>query len=97
MKEWLKQIFQSHSGVSSKRVCGVLGWLICLGTQVFCLIQNQEAPQMIETLMWCCVGLLGVDSISSAINKTNNTTTINNTTNHTTTNKRSKNYIEGVG
>lgn len=30
MKEFFLKMFTAHSGLSSKRVCGFFGWLVCL-------------------------------------------------------------------
>lgn len=30
MKNFFIKMFTAHSGLSSKRVCGFLGWLVCL-------------------------------------------------------------------
>lgn len=56
---FLKQMFTSHSGVSSKRVCGVIGWFVCLGVLIYCAINVIQAPLMIDTILLCCMGLLG--------------------------------------
>ena len=54
---FLKQVFTSHSGISSKRLCGVVGWFVCLGVLIYCAI-------MIDTVLLCCMGLLGIDSVT---------------------------------
>lgn len=69
MKEFLKQIITSHSGISSKRVCGVLGWIICLGITIYCQITNNQAPEIANTVLYCCLGLLGVDSVTNIFKK----------------------------
>lgn len=61
---FLKQMFTSHSGVSSKRVCGVIGWFVCLGVLIYCAINVIQAPLMIDTILLCCMGLLGIDSVT---------------------------------
>ncbi len=62
---FLKQVFTSHSGVSSKRLCGVVGWFVCLGVLIYCAVNVIQAPLMIDTVLWCIMGLLGIDSITS--------------------------------
>ena len=62
---FLKQVFTSHSGVSSKRLCGVVGWFVCLGVLICCAVNVIQAPLMIDTVLWCIMGLLGIDSITS--------------------------------
>ena len=62
----IRSIFSSGEGsISSKRVCGVLGWFICLGILIYCTWMNTEAPEMIETVLWTDAALLGVDSITN--------------------------------
>lgn len=65
MKEFLIKLITAHTGISSKRVCGILGWLICLAITIYCSITNIEAPQVTDTILYCCMGLLGIDSITS--------------------------------
>lgn len=69
MKDFLNQlrtIFLANSGgLSSKRICGVLGWLVCLGIAIYCTVAVVQAPLILETVLWCCMGLLGIDSITS--------------------------------
>lgn len=65
MKDFLIKLITAHTGVSSKRVCGILGWLLSLITLVYCTINNIQAPNMIDTVLYCCMGLLGIDSITS--------------------------------
>lgn len=54
----------SRSGVSSKRVCGLLGWIVCLIVLIYCTIVGVQAPLMIDTVLWGCLGLLGIDSVT---------------------------------
>lgn len=68
---FLKQVFTSHSGVSSKRLCGVVGWFVCLGVLIYCAINVIQAPLMIDTVLLCCMGLLGIDSVTSIWKKYN--------------------------
>lgn len=61
---FLKDVVTSQSGISSKRVCGLLGWLLCLGVLVYCTVTSKQALVMIDTIVWCCMGLLGIDSVT---------------------------------
>jgi len=38
MREFLIKLITAHTGVSSKRVCGILGWLIGLIILIYCTI-----------------------------------------------------------
>lgn len=64
MKEFLKSIVTARSGVSSKRVCGVLGWLTIIGVIIYCTIAVIQAPLIIDTFIIASVTLLGVDSVT---------------------------------
>lgn len=69
---FLKDMLSSHSGISSKRVCGVIGWLVCLGVLVYCTINVIQAPLMIDTFLVCCMALLGIDSVTGIWKKFDN-------------------------
>lgn len=62
--EFLKLMVTPHSGISSKRVCGVSGFFVSLIVFVYCAIASKEVPEMVNILLLCCMGLLGVDSIT---------------------------------
>ena len=64
MRELLKQITTSHSGVSSKRVCGVLGFLVISFVLIYCTICSIQAPEMIDTFIYAVSLLLGIDSVT---------------------------------
>lgn len=57
-------MFTAHSGLSSKRVCGFLGWMICLFICILCTIKNIQAPDAIDWLFACSTSLLGIDSVT---------------------------------
>ena len=61
-------IFQKNSGgLSSKRVCGFLGWIVIMFCCIWCVIKSTDAPDFITELIIGCASLLGVDSIGDAI------------------------------
>lgn len=61
----IKSIFLATKGsISSKRVCGFLGWLVCLGVLLYCTILTVQAPVFADTVLICTAALLGVDSIT---------------------------------
>ena len=62
--EFLKQIITAHSGTSSKRTCGAVGWLFAIMTLVYCTIAGVQAPIFIDTFIIACTALLGVDSVT---------------------------------
>ncbi len=65
MKEFLLKMFTARSGLSSKRVCGVLGWIVCLLIAIYCTIMCIPAPVITDIILLCVVGLLGVDIVTS--------------------------------
>lgn len=52
IREYIKLIITAHSGISSKRVCGCLGFLVIMFTIIFCTIQSTQAPVILETFIW---------------------------------------------
>lgn len=64
LKEYIKLMITSHSGISSKRVCGVLGFLVIMFVIVFCAVAETQAPLIMETFIWAVCMLLGIDSIT---------------------------------
>lgn len=69
---FVKQMFTSHSGISSKRVCGVTGWFVAIGVLIYCTIAVIQAPLMIDTFLICVMALLGIDSVTGIWKKFNN-------------------------
>ena len=67
--EYFQKIFMSRSGVSSKRICGFLGWLVSLFIVVYCTINVIQAPAIAEILFYCSSGLLGIDAVMSPFRK----------------------------
>lgn len=62
--EYIKLMITSHSGISSKRVCGVIGFLVIAFVIVFCTITSIQAPVILDTFIWAVCALLGIDSIT---------------------------------
>ena len=63
-KEVIFKLLESHSGVSSKRACGFIGWIACLGAMIYCTINRLQAPLVVDSIIYACLGLLGIDSIT---------------------------------
>lgn len=63
-KDFIRLMLTSHSGVSSKRVCGVLGFIAILFIIIFCTLTNIQAPIILEVFIWAVCALLGIDSIT---------------------------------
>lgn len=72
MKEFLKQMITAHSGISSKRVCGVLGFLVILFILIYCTVCSIQAPALLEPFIYAVCMLLGIDSITGIWKGKNN-------------------------
>ena len=79
--KWFKDMLDAESSVSSKRFCGVLGWLVCIGILIYCTIHVIQAPLITEFFLLSVVGLLGVDSITSIWKNSKNKNRSNNVSN----------------
>ena len=65
IKQIIKSILSSASGsISSKRLCGIIGWLVCLGIGIYCTINVIQAPMLIDSILIGSATLLGVDSVT---------------------------------
>lgn len=64
IKEYLKLMITSHSGISSKRVCEVLGFLVIAFVLIYCTVLGLQAPMMIDTFIYAICLLLGIDSVT---------------------------------
>lgn len=72
MMEWLKEMLSAKSGqASSKRVCGLLGWLVCLGIAIYAVVRATSVPTFCDLVLFTSAGLLGVDTIANAVTKSN--------------------------
>ena len=70
IKDFLKSMLVAQAGsISSKRVCGFFGWLVCLFICVYCTIMVIPAPEVVELLFICSTSLLGIDSITGIWHK----------------------------
>lgn len=69
IKEYIRLMITSHSGISSKRVCGVLGFLVIMFVIIFCTVISTQAPVILETFIWAVCMLLGIDSVTGIFKK----------------------------
>lgn len=72
MRDFFIKMFTAHSGLSSKRICGFLGWIVCLFICLYCTILAIPAPEIIDMLFICSTSLLGIDSITGIWHKPKN-------------------------
>ncbi len=69
MKDFLKQMITAHSGISSKRVCGVIGFLVIIFVLIYCTVFGMQAPVIIEPFIYAVCLLLGIDSVTGIFKK----------------------------
>lgn len=72
LTNFIKLMFTSESGVSSKRVSGFTGWTVFIGVIIYCTIMNQEAPVVTDTLAICSSALLGLETVTAIWRKDRN-------------------------
>lgn len=73
MKQCIKEILSGYRNrLSSKRVCGVLGWLVLMGVYIYSAVANTQLPEATEYITWAIVTLLGVDAVANAFKKNKN-------------------------
>ena len=66
MKKFILSILSAEKGsISSKRVCGVLFALTIIFIYIYCSASGKSVPSEIDTLVYGCCILLGVDSVTS--------------------------------
>lgn len=67
-----KTIFLANSGgISSKRVAGLLGWLVCLVLFILGFWFEKEVPEFGDYVIITSTSLLGVDSLAGIFTKGN--------------------------
>lgn len=64
MKDFLIKLITAHTGISSKRVCGVIGFLTIIFILIYCTIFTIQAPLILEPFIYAVCLLLGIDSIT---------------------------------
>ena len=74
MKKFLLKLITANSGVSSKRVAGLLGWIVILFIGTWCTIKIIEAPNITNEILWGSVALLGTDAVTKIWRKNDDKT-----------------------
>lgn len=65
MKRFLISILSSGADtISSKRVCGVIGFFVVIFILIYCTINGMQAPAMAEIFIYAVCCLLGLDSVT---------------------------------
>jgi len=72
IKEIIASILSASKGsISSKRVCGVVGFAVAIFVLLYCTFKRIEAPTFVVDFTYACAALLGVDSITGIWKKDN--------------------------
>ena len=65
MKTIVKSLLSAdRASLSSKRLCGFIGWLCCAAVLIMCTIWDRQAPDMVSTVLYTSTALLGLDSVT---------------------------------
>lgn len=65
MKQVITSLLSAEKGsLSSKRLCGIIGWLCCAAVLIMCTIWDRQAPEMVNVIIYASTALLGVDTIT---------------------------------
>lgn len=65
MAHFVSSLLSAERGsLSSKRLCGFIGWLCCSAVLIMCTVWDREAPQMVSTVLYTSTALLGLDSVT---------------------------------
>ena len=67
--DWRTIFLKNSGGLSSKRLCGILGWFVCLSILIAGYVSTKEIPQYAELIAVTSAGLLGIDSVTSIWSK----------------------------
>ena len=65
MFQILKDALNADSSTSSKRLCGMVGWIVCLICVIIAVLTNKDSPNIVNTLFLASTSLLGLDSVVS--------------------------------
>lgn len=68
---WITMFLANSGGISSKRVAGLLGWLVSLALFVLGFWFNKEIPEFGDYVIITSTSLLGVDSLAGIFTKGN--------------------------
>lgn len=72
MIKFIKLMLTAHSGISSKRVCGVIGFIVIIFVLIYCTVLSLQAPLIVEPFIYAVCLLLGIDSVTGIFYNKNN-------------------------
>lgn len=65
MANFIASLLSGEKGsLSSKRLCGFIGWIGCVSVLIMCTVWNRQAPDMVATVIYASTALLGLDSVT---------------------------------
>lgn len=66
---WKTIFFANSGGFSSKRICGILAWIVVLVVFVAGFITQKEIPEFGDLVIITSASLLGIDSVANIFQK----------------------------
>lgn len=63
--DWRTIFMKNSGGFSSKRIMGVIGWIVSLGLLICGFILEKDIPQFAELIAVTSASLLGIDCVTS--------------------------------
>lgn len=61
----IQSLLSAEKGsLSSKRLCGFIGWICCSAVLIMCTVWDRQAPDMVSTIIYASTALLGLDSVT---------------------------------
>lgn len=67
--DWRTVFLKNSGGISSKRVCGLLGWITCICIFICGFIMDKDIPEYGEIIAITSATMLGIDCVTSIWNK----------------------------
>lgn len=64
MKDFFIKLITAHTGISSKRVCGIIGFITIIMQLLYCTVMQIQAPDITEIFIYAVCLLLGIDSVT---------------------------------
>lgn len=65
MSNFLSSLLSGERGsLSSKRLSGMIGWLVSLAVLLMCTVWDRQAPDMVASIIYASTALLGLDSVT---------------------------------
>ena len=69
---WQSIFMAKSGGFSSKRICGVVGFLVCIGIFIAAFILEKEVPTFGDMVIVTSASLIGVDAFRGIFSRQTN-------------------------